>query len=223
MYDRYCRRNADTPTFEKFNRDHFTCLPSNRVVYDEYKRVLVGAQRATGLPVTRRLPSLFKRLSSSEKTTITTPTVQIRSQNNSFNSQLPPLDSVMKMNIRAPSCIRSELPVIVPAVAPVGWTRESYSAAISANKSVLLHEKSGHMVHLVPAVKSDDSFESMAVKLTKSTWDSLLGKSMEPLKMRDGSELDLSTVSLEEGDLAEFIQKRKKKKDGPHFIRFSRI
>ena len=62
MYERYCRRNVDTPTFESFNGKHFTCLPENKAAFDEYSRILVGARRAAGVPVTRRLPSLYKKL-----------------------------------------------------------------------------------------------------------------------------------------------------------------
>jgi hypothetical protein len=63
----------------------------------------------------------------------------------------------------------------------------------------------------------------MAAKLTKQAWDILRGKSDGELKMRDGSAFSLSSVRLDEGDLAEFIQNRKNKIQGPHFIRFSRI
>ena len=62
-YERYCRRHSDTPTFEAFNGKHFTNLPSNPEVYADFKRTLTAARRATGLPVTRRLPSLFHKLS----------------------------------------------------------------------------------------------------------------------------------------------------------------
>jgi hypothetical protein len=59
--------------------------------------------------------------------------------------------------------------------------------------------------------------------LTKKIWESLRGKSDLDLKMRDGSTVSMTSISLDEGDLAEFIQSRKQKKSGPHFIRFSRI
>lgn len=62
LFDKYCRRNSDTPTFQDFNSKHFTCLPLYEVVFEEYKKGIDSARRATGLPVTRRLPSLFKKL-----------------------------------------------------------------------------------------------------------------------------------------------------------------
>jgi len=63
MYDRYCRRHLDTPTFEAFNQENFTCLPHNDSIYAEYVRVLKGARKAAGIPVTRRLPSLYSKFS----------------------------------------------------------------------------------------------------------------------------------------------------------------
>jgi len=245
LFDRYCRRNSDTPTFEEFNKVNFTCLPNDNMVYDQYSRVLIAARRATGVPVTRRLPSLFKKLSvSTESSPVeVTPHVQIRPQTNSFKSSVPNLDSTMRMSIRPPACI--PIPAIIPtipakvvkisatvpakvATIPVNvmlqttWTRAAYAEAVKANPSILLKESTGHMVHLVPPGPGD-SFERLACKLTKSIWESLRGKSTEPLKMRDGSFIDMSTLSLNEGDLAEFVQNHKERLAGPHFIRFSRI
>jgi len=107
-------------------------------------------------------------------------------------------------------------------VAEETWTLESYKSAVTSSASVLLKEAKGLMVHLVPE-KKESSLEALACKLTKSTWESLRGKSDSPMKMRDGSTLDLTTVALDESDLAEFVQNRKKKIVGPYFIRFSRI
>ena len=105
----------------------------------------------------------------------------------------------------------------------IAWTKADYKEAVLSNPSILLKETNGHMVHLVPPKQDGASFEGLACKLTKSIWETLRGKSMEPLKMRDGSSLQMSTISLDEGDLAEFVQNRKQKLLGPHFIRFSRI
>ena len=45
--------------------------------------------------------------------------------------------------------------------------------------------------------------------------ETLRGKSDKPLKMRDGSTMNASTLSFDEGDLAEFVQSRKQKQKGP--------
>lgn len=234
MYDRYCRRHLDTPTFEDFNKANYTCLPSNREVFEEYSRVLKAARNATGVPVTRRLPSLYHKLSGKKMMikSVRPPQVQIPPQTASFKASMPPLEQSVKMNIRAPDCISSKpvLKEVVPVktkatkkkVSEPTWTLESYKNELTKDKSILLKESGGHMVHLIPD-KKRGSFESLACKLTKSTWETLRGKSEAPLKMRDGSFLDMKAVSLDEGDLAEFVQARKSKMKGPHFIRFSRI
>lgn len=226
MYDRYCRRHSDTPSFEEFNAKHFTCLPNNPEVNAEYERVLVAARRATGIPVTRRLPSLYKKLSGSKPRTPSQPKVQIDNQFNSFKSTVPV--SSMKMNIRQPTVSEENISTEEEQVEEQDqtvtpkWSVEEYKQEIAQNKSILLKEASGHMVHLIPETKKG-SFESLACKLTKSTWETLRGKSKADLKMRDGSTISIDTISLDEGDLAQFVNDRKSKKPGPHFIRFSRI
>lgn len=230
-FDRYCRRHSDTPSFAEFNAKYSTCLPECPAVHAEYERVLVAARRATGIPITRRLPSLYKKL------TARTPgetKVQLQSRTSQFksNAAVSELRASMKMNIRAPNCIgtvqvkETTLPEVQNAPKDVQnapkWSVEEYKAALAENKSILLKETGGRMVHLIPET-SGGSFESLACKLTKSTWETLRGKSSEPLKMRDGSQLSVANVSFDEGDLAHFVNQRKKKASGPHFIRFSRI
>lgn len=214
MYERYCRRHSDTPTFENFNVKHFTCLPSNPTAFTDFKRVLTSARRSTGVPVTRRLPSLWNRLSG-EKLSVAepAPVVQVQTHEKSFRSSVPKYDSALRNNVRASR-----------VSAPVGgaWTVEAYKDAVLSSKSVLLKESKNLIVHLIPEERGG-SLESFACKLTKSTWESLRGKSESPLKMRDGSSMTLSSISLDECDLAEFVRNRKKKTEGPYFVRFSRI
>lgn len=249
MYDRYCRRHLDTPTFEAFNQENFTCLPHNDAIYAEYVRVLKGARKAAGIPVTRRLPSLHSKFSGEPLvSTVSTPSVQVRHQKSSFVSSLPSISRSVTMNIRAPACISEEKagPLSVSKVeqlaadqevqkieavpekfeaVPENWSVSSYKEELSKNKSILLKESGGHMVHFIPKARRARraSFESLACKFTKSTWETLRGKSEAPLKMRDGTTLEISSVSLNDGDLAEFVHKIKKKIVGPHFIRFERI
>lgn len=239
MYDRYCRRHLDTPTFEAFNQENFTCLPHNDAIYAEYVRVLKGARKAAGIPVTRRLPSLHSKFSGEPLvSTVSTPSVQVRHQKASFVSSLPSISRSVTMNIRAPACISEEKagPLSVSKIeqlaavqevqqieaVPENWSVSSYKKELSKNKSILLKESDGHMVHLIPKARRA-SFESLACKFTKSTWETLRGKSDVPLKMRDGTNLEISRVSFDDGDLAEFVHKIKKKIAGPHFIRFERI
>lgn len=214
MYERYCRRHSDTPTFEAFNEKHFTCLPKNDAAFEDFKRVLMSARRSSGVPVTRRLPSLWSRLSGEQSTLATpVPTVQVQTREKSFRSSVPKYESALRNNVRPPK---------MPAQEEEKWSVDAYKEAVTSSRSVLLKEPKNLIVHLIPDTKSG-SLESLACKLTKSTWESLRGKSQLPLKMRDGSTLDVSTIALDECDLAEFVQNRKKKKQGPYFVRFSRI
>lgn len=244
LYDKYCRRNSDTPTFQEFNSKHLTCLPLTVEIQEEYHRVILAAKRANGIPVTRRLPSLFKKFELYRKQSdmpdfvadnMSTTSVQIPSQAVAHKSVSPSIHQSVKMNIRPPACIatepRMETEISKPEVATdtgpqkhtEEWSLDEYKKEVQASKSVLLKEQNGHMVHLVPQMRLTTSLESLACKLTKKTWESLRGKSVADLKMRDGSALAMASISLDEGDLAEFIQSRKQKKSGPHFIRFSRI
>jgi len=223
MYERYCRRHADTPTFEEFNTDNYTCLPTNADAFTDFKRVLVAARRSAGVPVTRRLPSLLKRFSTEEEAPAimsgrasleqvaeTAPSVQVRTSEKAFKSSVPVYESGLRNNVRPPEL---EAPK---------WSLDGYKEAVRQSKSVLLKESKNLIVHLVPDKRSD-SLESLACKLTKSTWESLRGKSDAPLKMRDGSTLELESISMDECDLAEFVRNRKKKVAGPYYVRFSRI
>ena len=243
LYDKYCRRNSDTPTFQEFNSKHLTCLPLTVEIQEEYHRVILAAKRANGIPVTRRLPSLFKKFELYRKQSdmpdfvadnMSTTSVQIPSQAVAHKSVSPSIHQSVKMNIRPPACIATEPLMRKPAeimeiskpetaTSTEEWSLDEYKKEVQASKSVLLKETNGHMVHLVPQMRLATSLESLACKLTKNTWESLRGKSVMDLKMRDGSALAMASISLDEGDLAEFIQSRKQKKSGPHFIRFSRI
>lgn len=215
-YERYCRRNKDTPTFESFNQKHFTCLPNDNAAYNDFKRVLTGARRSSGLPVTRRLPSLWARLSGETKFDAEpAPAVAVRTLEKSFQSSVPKYEKSLKNSIRPPQRPSK-------AVSSDKWTVQEYKEAVRSSKSVLLTEAKNLIVHLIPEEKTG-SLESLACKLTKSTWESLRGKSDSALKMRDGSVLEVSSISLDECDLAEFVRNRKKKIEGPYFVRFSRI
>lgn len=215
MYERYCRRNADTPTFEAFNAKHFTCLPRDADIYNNFKSVLTSARRSAGLPVTRRLPSLWHRFAGEEKVVaVPPPVVQVKTSEKAFVGH--DFESALRNNVRAPplQAMKDE--------EPTTWTLEAYKEAVQNSRSVLLKEHKNLIVHLVPEERSM-ALESLACKLTKTTWETLRGKSAAPLKMRDGSMLSVESLALDESDLAEFVRNRKKKIGGPYFIRFSRI
>ena len=152
LFDRYCRRNSDTPTFQDFNSKHFTCLPLSQIIFEDYKKGIDSARRATGLPVTRRLPSLFKKLDLYRKQTDLpdfvsdnmsyTPSVQITPQTFAHTSKLPGVAASVKMNIRPPVALVHEVQKKTENIdqkeqpqsqspEPFKWTRESYMHQVS--------------------------------------------------------------------------------------------
>lgn len=222
-YVAYVRRHKDCPTFESFNAEYYTNLPEDPETYDYFSKQLANAKKATGLPVTRRLPSLMKRFKNHfdpPQQAEPMASVQIR----------PPLKAVsagfarpIRHSIRSPEPIIPEQAIPEQAIPEqVKETFEEYKQEIMSSKSILLKVKGGLLIHLVPENMSKE-FEKHACKLTKNTWDTLRGKSELPLKMRDGSIKNMSTIQLDQSDLALFINNRKKKIDGPYFIRYSEI
>jgi hypothetical protein len=221
-FERYCRRHSDTPTFEEFNSKHFTNLPNDKEAFEDFKRTLIAARRSNGVPVTRRLPSLWHRFSGEKSTpvAIPKPVVQVKSAHRSFKSSAPAYEKAIRQNIRPPE----EPNVVVPQLThkKTIWTLEEYKDAVKNSASILLKEHNNLMIHLVPEERGA-SLESLACKLTKNAWESLRGKTSNPIKMRDGSMIELNEIQLNEGDLAEFVQSRKQKKQGPYYVRFSCI
>ena len=213
MYERTCRRQKAIPTFAAFNKEKFTCLPSNDAVESDFKSSVLKARKAYGMPVTRRLPSLYHKLSGISKPTVQLPAAVVSSSEKSFVYDNEKYDGAMKMSIRPPACPdEGELK-------EDDLTMEEYVAMVEKSP---LKEAKGLIVHLVPQ-KRGEPLSSLSCKLTKKTWEALRGKKDIPVKMKDGSELDLKTVQLNVDDVRNFVKSRKRKEEGPYFIRFSRI
>jgi hypothetical protein len=218
LYEQHCRRNLKVPTFEEFNGKHATCLPSNPVVYKEFKTTLELAHKADGLPVTRRLVNLWTRLSktpSSKSMALSSPSLQVPVPQGPV-SMVPDPSLALKMNIRAPTT-QPGLSKKKP------WSLEKYKKLVQNSPSQKLKESSGLMVHLVPTSPVED-LTALACKLTKNNWNVLIGQDRTAtLSMRDGSNFDLCGVELNKDDVVSFKQEHKKNKQGPYFIRFSCI
>ena len=219
LYEQHCRRNLKVPTFEEFNGKHATCLPSNPVVYKEFKTTLELAHKADGLPVTRRLVNLWTRLSktpASKSMALSPPSLQVPVPKGPV-SMMPDPSLALKMNIRAPS----PQPALPQEETP--WSMEKYQKMVRASPSKKLKESSGLMVHLVPTSPVED-LTALACKLTKNNWNALTGQgSTTMLAMRNGSNLDIGGVELNKDDVVSFKCEHKKNKQGPYFIRYSCI
>lgn len=215
LYERFCRRQKLIPTFAAFNQDKFTCLPENAEIEASFKSVLLKARKAYGMPVTRRLPSLYHKLSGIEKPVSTSqPSAVVVSSEKAFVYDNDKYESAMSMNIRPPNCISP-----TEELKEDDLTLEEYKEMVQNSP---LKEAKGLIVHLVPQ-KRGEALSSLACKLTKKTWDALRGKKDIPVKMKDGSEMNLNTVRLDVEDVRNFVNSRKRKEDGPYFLRFSRI
>lgn len=219
LYEQHCRRHLSVPTFQEFNQNHATCLPSNPVVYNEFKATLKIAHKAEGLPVTRRLVNLWSRLSknsSSKSMALSPPSLQV-SVPHGVATLVPDPTHALKMNIRPPTNRSTLQKENKP------WSVEKYKEMVLNATSKKLKESSGLMVHLVPTVPVAD-LTALACKLTKSNWNALLGKAnTNKLSMRNGSELNLDGIELNSEDIRSFKLKHKKKESGPYFVRFSCI
>ena len=84
---------------------HSSCLPSNDSVYANFKQIIELAYKAEGVPVTRRLPSLFRKFSNSlESAAMLPPSVQMAVVSAPV-AVLPAYEDSFKMKIRAPNRI----------------------------------------------------------------------------------------------------------------------
>jgi hypothetical protein len=228
MYERHIRRQKAIPTFMAFNKENYTCLSENDVVEAEFKSALLKARKAYGMPVTRRLPSLYHKLAGLEKSvSVSLPSAVVASSEKAFVYDNEKYEGAMKMNIRPPNCIETKEHVAehVASTQDVEELKED-DLALEEYKDMVekspLKETKGLIVHFVPQ-KRGETLSSLACKLTKNTWEALRGKKDNPVKMKDGTELDLKSIQMDIDDVRHFVKSRKRKEEGPYFIRFSRI
>lgn len=232
LYERFCRRHKDTPSFEDFNRDHYTCLPTNEQAYATFRKSCQTAYRSEGIPIRRRLPSLKQMLGAAGASVASPePIAHVPHATKSFKSSTSPsYENALRMSIRPPDTherdVESET-VDTDAMSEqeMGteeqpWTLDTFKEALGASDDSSLVEKSGSMVHFVPT-DARGSLASLSCKLTKSSWAAM--RAGGEIKMRDGSKQLMSDWKLNEEDNGFFVQMFKKKTRGPYFIRFSSI
>lgn len=223
MYERQTRRNKTIPTFAEFNKQKYTCLPENEVVEAEFKSALLKARKSYGMPVTRRLPSLYHKLSGIDTPVSTLPaSAVVASAEKAFVYDNVKYEGAMKMNIRPPNCLSTPVSEVNEASEELkedDLTLEEYKDMVQKSQ---LKEAKGLIVHFVPQ-KRGEALSSLACKLTKNTWEALRGKKDNPVKMKDGTELNLKNIRMDIDDVRQFVKSRKRKEEGPYFIRFSRI
>lgn len=236
LYEKYCRHRSSTPTFEEFNQEKGTCLPHSNVLYTDFKKSIDYARKNEGLPIRSRLKSLYNQITKEKISSIasTTPSVQIRPASTNTSS-IPSVSNSLKMNIRAPPAVKTNLraPTAVKktnvraSAETMNWSIDSYQKLLSSVSCEKLVESNGLMVHLVSStpISTENELRASSCKLTKKAWKTLLGKNKDDntLMMRDGSSLKTSSIIMDSSDLSNFVTSRKKKENGPYFIRFRPI
>lgn len=213
LYERHARRHKSVPTFSQFNQEHYTCLPDNVQVEKEFMNAVSKARRAEGIPIRGRLCSLYRKLNKDSVSHVAQKVEAVPAPaSKSFAVQEPKYEKAMRMNIRTPAPPAEE--------EPQEWTMDAYVQAVQLSG---LAEAKGLMVHFMPEQKGEP-LSSLASKLTKTTWDAIRGKSeQKEIRMKDGTMMNLAACALNAEDVNTFVRNRKKKVEGPYFIRFSRI
>ena len=219
LYERHARRQKKTLSFAEFNLQHFTCLPADAEVESSFRNIITKTGKAHGWPIRTRVMSLYRRLTKSDVDEVASKvSAVVSSAQNSFIHDQSEYSKAIRMNIRAPAASVKSPESEPSEPESEHWLMEEY---IDAVRDSDLKENKGLLVHFVPTTKGE-SLASLASKLTKSTWESIRGKSAV-IKMKDGSQMDLSKCEMNQQDVQQFVQNRKKKVEGPYFIRFSRI
>tara|TARA_B100001059_G_scaffold229387_1_gene261918 strand:+ start:604 stop:1275 length:672 start_codon:yes stop_codon:yes gene_type:complete len=213
LYERHARRHKAVLTFSQFNQEHYTCLPDNAHVETEFLSAVSKARKAEGVPIRGRLCSLYRKLNRDSVSPVAQKVEAVPAPaSKSYAVHEPKYEKAMRMNIRPPEA--------APEAQPEQWTMDAYVQAVQDSG---LAEAKGLMVHFMPEQKGEP-LSSLASKLTKTTWDVIRGKSDERvIKMKDGTLMDVSACTLNAEDVSTFVRNRKKKVEGPYFIRFSRI
>jgi len=231
LYERYCRRNKNIPTFGEFNSKYLTCLPEDTSVFNTFKTALIASKRAEGLPVRRRLPSLYKRFSGSDEEA-DSPTESSESHKAFVSCAAPSYENGLRMNIRQTAS--SKAAILEKVVAQdsateteaevetdLAWSLEAYKQELTSSTNPKLKEQNGMMIHFIPPTRCAP-LEALACKFTKKCYETLQGKENHPLKMRDNS-IWAAGANWNQDDVTAVLQMRKKKTAGPYFIRVDGI
>ena len=205
LYEKVSRKKQQTITFEEFNAKHGTCLPANATVFAKFHKSLNSAKKSEGMPVTRRLYSIYNGFSGEEQRRVATsaPTQQI--------AHKPPCPSVIsngnvEHNIRPP--LNLEQMTINDPV-------EKYKQLLKSEDSKFYDEK-GRMVHLVSA--DGVPLLGNTCKLNKSNGNALY-TGVGTLTMRNQTSIDLENTEINAEDFVKFMAMRKNKEKGPYFLR----
>lgn len=208
-YEKFHRQKQETMSFEDFNAEFGTNLPQNTEVYQKFSSSLHKAKKSEGIPVTRRLYSIYNGLTGTSQENIATPppAPQI--------AQKVPLPSVLTTGAVGVSTIRPPIDALKQMT--VEDPIEKYQKQLE-NEDAKFFDKKGLMVHLV----CEDGVPLLGntLKLNKENAKALYNKT-GTLKMRNQSIVEMDQLNIEEEAYQNFMQMRQDKRKGPYFLRVS--
>ena len=176
-------------------------------MYEKFQSNLHKAKKSEGIPVTRRLYSIYKGLTGTSQENIATPppAPQI--------AQKVALPSVLASGAVGVSTIRP--PILALKQMSVEDPVEKYQKQLE-NEDAKFFDKKGLMVHLV----GTDGVPLLGntLKLNKSNAEALYTKS-GTLTMRNQSTIEMNQLQINEEDHSQFMEMRKDKTKGPYFLR----
>ena len=206
-YEKFHRQKQETMKFEDFNAKFGTNLPKNSEVYQKFMSSLHKAKKSEGLPITRRLYSIYKGLTGTSQESIASPppAPQI--------AQKVALPSVLASGAVGAGAIRP--PIVALEQMSVEDPVEKYQKQLEKEDDKFF-DKKGLMVHLV----GTDGVPLLGntLKLNKSNAETLYTKS-GILTMRNQSKIGMNRLRLNEEDHKLFMEMRKDKTKGPYFLR----
>lgn len=206
-YEKFHRQKQFTMSFAKFNVKYGTCLPENEAVQKKFWNSLAKAKNSEGIPVTRRLYSIYHGLTETSREQIATlpPSQQIAHKPS--NPTIIASRSV-EQNIRSPTIIANKQ---MSTSDPL----EKYQSLLE-KEDPKFFDKKGLMVHFV-------EFDGIPLlgntcKLNKRNAEALYtGKGQ--LTMRNQNTIEMESFQLNVEDHHKFMLARKNKETGPYFIR----
>jgi hypothetical protein len=176
-------------------------------VYEKFMSSLHKAKKSEGLPVTRRLYSIYKGLTGTSQESIASPppAPQI--------AHKVALPSVLASGAVGAGAIRP--PIVALEQMSVEDPVEKYQKQLEKEDDKFF-DKKGLMVHLV----GTDGVPLLGntCKLNKSNAEALYTKT-GTLTMRNQSTIEINSLRLNDKDHSEFMEMRKQKTKGPYFLR----
>jgi hypothetical protein len=206
-YEKFHRQKQITMTFAEFNAEYGTCLPENEIVERTFIISLTKAKKSEGIPITRKLYSIYKGLTGTSQESIASPPPFRQIAQKVALPSILSSGTVGAGTIRPPSLALKQMSVEDPV--------EKYQKQLE-NEDAKFFDKKGLIVHLV----GTDGVPLLGntCKLNKSNGSALYART-GTLIMRNQSKIEMNELQINEEDHKLFMEMRKQKTKGPYFLR----